>query len=132
MQASLNTTPRDTAREPAADRAVVRPPVDIFENQDEILLIVDLPGVAADTISIDYDKDALTIQARRSDPVAAAQGARLMYGEAANWDYKRVFTIPTAVDAERIRADFKHGVLEVHLPRHERTKPRRIQIQTGA
>ncbi len=124
--------PKNTpsSHEPVVDRPVVRPAVDIYENQDELLLIVDLPGVRSDAISVDLDKETLTIQAKRAD--AVPEHGRVVYGEAASWDYKRVFTVPEAVDAERIRADFKHGVLEVHLPRHERTKPRRINIQSGS
>lgn len=116
--------------EPVVDTALVRPPVDIFENQDELLLIVDLPGVRADAISVDLDKETLTILAKRAD--AMPENARVVYGETARWDYKRVFSVPEAVDAEKIRADFKQGVLEVHLPRHERTKPRRITIQSAS
>jgi HSP20 family molecular chaperone IbpA len=80
--------------EPVADRPVVRPSVDIYENQDELLLIVDLPGVHSDAISVDLDKEILTIQAQRAD--AMPDNANVAYGELANWDYKRVFTVPLA------------------------------------
>lgn len=112
--------------EQVADRALVRPPVDIFENQDELLLVVDLPGVQSRDVSIDVDKDVLTIVAKRD--WKPGSGARILYGEAEAFDYKRVFTLPNSIDAEKIKADLNGGVLEVHLPRHEKTKSRRIAI----
>ena len=115
------------SHEPVADLPIVRPPVDIYENQEELLLIVDLPGVHADAISVDLDEETLTIQAKRADTTPA--NARVVYGGVPSWEYKRVFSVPEAVDAWRILAAFEHGVLEVHLPRHERAKPRRIHIQ---
>lgn len=125
--------------EGVADRPIVKPLVDIFENPDELLLVVDLPGVSAQAIGIDIDKDVLTITAKRDgkpvnghgQPGSAGPsglGHRLLAGEVASWDYKRVFTVPNTVDAERVQATYTAGVLEVHLPRHEKTKPRRIPI----
>lgn len=102
--------------EQVADRALVKPPVDIFENQDGLLLVVDMPGVKAEAVSIDVDKDVLTIVGKR---------------ERESFDYKRVFTVPNTIDADRIKADLKAGVLEVHLPRHERSKARRIAINAA-
>lgn len=107
-------------------RPTVRPAVDIYENQDELLLIVDLPGVAPDQVQIDLDKDTLTILGKR--PQSAPEGSRVLAGHAFGWDFKRQFTVPSEIDQDRIKADYKDGVLEVRLPRHERTKPRRIAI----
>jgi len=111
--------------EPVADRPVVKPAVDIFESADELLLVVDLPGVQPSAVSVDLDKDMLTIQAKREGrPI----GARVLAGDTQPFDYKRVFSVPSTIDPDKIKADFVAGVLEVHLPRHDKTKPRRIQI----
>ncbi|MCC6624116.1 MAG: Hsp20/alpha crystallin family protein [Deltaproteobacteria bacterium] len=112
--------------EPVADRPVVKPAVDIYESADELLLVVDLPGVQPGDVSVDIDKDILTIQAKREGRPNG--GARVLAGDTQPFDYKRVFTVPNTIDPDKIKADLVAGVLEVHLPRHEKTKPRRIQI----
>ncbi len=116
--------------EPVADRPLVKPAVDIFESADELLLVVDMPGVHADGVSIDIDKDVLTISAKRGGRTNG--GARVLAGDIQPFDYKRVFSVPATIDSDRIKAELVAGVLEVHLPRHERTKPRRIQIGGAA
>lgn len=122
----MQTKTYPEATEQVADRPVVKPPVDIFENSDELLLVVDMPGVKGDAVSIDIDKDVLTIAAKRQ--ARTNENARILAGDNQPFDYKRVFTVPNTIDPDRISANFNAGVLEVHLPRHERTKPRRIQI----
>jgi HSP20 family molecular chaperone IbpA len=117
---------RMTQTETVQERPSIRPACDIYENQDELLLVVDLPGVPADAVSVDLDKDTLTIVGRR--PQVLPEGTRLIAGQGFGWDFRRQFTVGSQIDQERIQADLKNGVLEVHLPRHERTKPRRIAI----
>lgn len=116
-----------TAGESVADRPVVRPHVDIFESQDELLIVADMPGVTPDSLSIDLEEDRLTIHGRRRELVG--EDARLLMGARCGYDYRRVFTIPEAVDGEKISAELDAGVLRLHLPRHERTRPRRIAIK---
>ena len=122
----MQTRNDDPNTEPVNARPTVRPAVDIYENQDELLLVVDLPGVPTDMLQLDIEKDTLTIIGRR--PQVLPEGARVLGGQGFGWDFKRQFTVPTEIDQERINAELKDGVLEVRLPRHERTKPRRIQI----
>lgn len=115
--------------EPVTDRPVVRPAVDVYESQEELLIVADLPGVAADGLSIDLEEDRLTISGRRA--VVVAPDAKLLMGNDGDFEYKRVFTVPDAVDAEKIEAAFDAGVLTLRLPRHERTRPRRIAVQSA-
>jgi HSP20 family protein len=116
----------NTPTENVQERPTVRPACDIYENQDELLLVVDLPGVPADAVTVDLDKDTLTIVGRRSQHIP--EGSRVIAGQGFGWDFRRQFTVGNQIDQERIKADLKDGVLEVHLPRHERTKARRIAI----
>lgn len=122
----MQTKTHDAVTEPVDARPTVRPAVDIYENQDELLLVVDLPGVAPDQLMLDLDKDTLTIIGRR--PASPPEGARILTGQGFGWDFKRQFTVPAQIDQDRIKADLKDGVLEVRLPRSERSKPRRIAI----
>jgi HSP20 family molecular chaperone IbpA len=112
--------------ETTTERPTLRPACDIYENQDELVLVLDLPGVPSDAVNVDLDKDTLTITGRRSQ--ALPEGSRVVSGEGLGWDFRRQFTIGAQIDQERIKAELKHGVLEVHLPHHERSKPRRIAI----
>lgn len=124
----MQTRNDDPNTESVSARPTVRPAVDIYENQDELMLVVDLPGVSPDRLVVDVEKDTLTIIGRR--PEALPEGARVLGGQFFGWDFKRQFTVPAEIDQDRIKAELKDGVLEVRLPRHERTKPRRIQIGT--
>jgi len=109
-------------------RAVVAPPVDIFENADGFLIVADLPGVAADKISIELDKGELTIHGAWSH---AAPEGRTLAAEYRSTDFARSFLVPDSIDADRISATVKDGVLSLLLPRLESFKPRSIQVQAG-
>lgn len=108
-------------------RETVAPPVDVYENADELLLIADLPGARSDSIDIQLENGHLTIHAKRSDegtgsPLAMEYRAR---------DYFRSFSVPQGVDGSKIGAQFAGGVLHLHLPKSESLKPRRIEVKQG-
>jgi len=108
-----------------AERPRVAPPVDVFENADEILLHADMPGVETKDLDIAFDRGELTLSARRED---GSQGTALR-SEFRPFDYYRRFAVPPGVDAAKIRAELKHGVLQLHLPKSEALKPRQIPIR---
>lgn len=122
----MQTKNQTPSTEAVSARPTVRPAVDIHENKDELLLVVDLPGVHQDQVFIDLDQDTLTITGNR--PESPPEGSRVLAGQAFGWDFKRQFTVPADIDQDRIKANLEAGVLEVRLPRHERAKPRRIAI----
>ena len=105
-----------TEAEKMAERPTYAPPVDIYENKDEILIVADVPGVARDDVAIHLDKDQLTIEAHR--PSGSEQA----------FDYKRTFVVPRGIDAERIGAKLLAGVLHVTLPKSAAMKPRQIAV----
>ena len=107
-------------------RAVVAPSVDVFENENELLVVADLPGVAQDRMSIHFDKGRLTIEGKRVTP---KWSARLAETDAA--DFRRTFLVPQGIDAEKIAAELSQGVLTVHLPKHASVKPRRIEVKVS-
>lgn len=117
----------ETAPETVSDRLWVTPRVDIYENEDEVLLLADLPGVAGDRLSINLDKNDLTLEAE-AGPATEGNALRSEFGEVG---FRRAFTLPTGIDAEKITADLKHGVLHLHLPKSEAHKPRQITVQAG-
>ena len=102
-------------------------PVDIYENEEELLLIADLPGVKADNLTIHMDKNDLTIEGLRTP----AKHDSSLVEEFASFDYRRAFVVPPGIDEKKIKAETKHGVLRLHLPKSEAAKPRQIQVKAG-
>ncbi len=106
-----------------------RPPVDILEKADELLLVADMPGVKSDAIEINFEDGVLSITGK----------VEPRYGEKINFlaceygigDFHRSFRVSEQVDPNRIHAEYKAGVLTVHLSKAEATKPRKIHVQTA-
>ena len=92
--------------------------VDIHENEDELLLVVDLPGVTPEGVKIDYDAPELRIRAERE-----ANGGSTAYF--------RAFRVDERIDPDGIEAELKDGVLSVHLKKSADLKPRRVAVKTN-
>ena len=107
----------------------VVPPVDVFEDPNGITLLADLPGVARDQLGVRVDGDMLVIEATATS--AAPKDLELVYGEAQVPAYRRQFTLSRELDASRIDAQLKDGVLRLTIPKAEEAKPRRIEIRVG-
>ena len=117
----------NTPLEAARQLRSVLPDVDILENEDEILLYADLPGVLNENLSVHIDNGKLTLT-----------GARLLNAEgSATWEefsdveYRRVFSVPQSIDASTISAELIEGVLQLHLPKSAAAKPKKIEIKVA-
>ena len=105
----------------------VGPLVDIYENEDEILLHADMPGVVKDNIKVNVDNGTLTISALREFKTKGSAA----WEEFGDLEYKRSFSVPQTIDISKVDAELKDGVLRLHLPKSESAKPRQIEIKTG-
>jgi HSP20 family molecular chaperone IbpA len=103
------------------------PAVDIYENEDEILIYADMPGVVKDDISVDIDNGTLSISGVRKLSVTGS----VTYEEFSDVEYVRNFSVPQTIDVEKVEAEVKNGVLRLHLPKSEAAKPRQIEIKTA-
>lgn len=105
------------------------PAVDILENQNEIMILADMPGVDGKDVDIDLREDVLTIRG----PVAPVEeGKEVSVYREFNWgDFFRQFTLTEIIDQEKISAKIDDGVLRLTLPKKERVKPKKIQISAG-
>ncbi len=103
------------------------PAVDIYENEDEILIYADMPGVVKDDISVDIDNGTLSISGVRKLSVTGS----VTYEEFSDVEYVRNFSVPQTIDVEKVEAELKNGVLRLHLPKSEAAKPRQIEIKTA-
>lgn len=113
------TGPTTEAIEPTAEatgpRAVrwARPPLDVFEGDEGLLLLVDLPGVAREALSLELDSDQLTLSGIRADGVGL----------------RRILTLSDDLERSGIEAQLEHGVLRVRLPRRAELRKRTIEIR---
>lgn len=97
----------------------VRPVVDIYENDANCKVLVDLPGVTSDAVQLSLEQDTLTLSAERTLGVPEAVV------------YERAFSLPSGIETDKISADLNAGVLTLTLPKHESTRPRRIAVNAA-
>ena len=122
-ETKLTNRDENLPEETRTDRQVT-PFVDIYENQDELLLRADMPGVLSEALDVRIDKDVLIIEGKKQ--LDSDDG--LLRCELAPCTYTRSFSLPKTIDREKIDASLERGVLEVHMPKRESVKPRRIQV----
>ncbi len=118
------TTRKEDMVEKHSELPKIAPVVDIYENEDEILLHADMPGVMKDEITINVDNGKLEISGARH---LQSKGTG-SWKEFDDVEYRRVFSVPQSIDVGKVNADFKEGVLRLHLPKTEAAKPHRIEI----
>jgi HSP20 family molecular chaperone IbpA len=103
----------------------IRPPVDIFETGENLVLMADLPGVDKEHLDVNLEGGILTIRGTVEMPMRGEP----LYREFAPGNYFRQFDLPEEIDAERVSAELKNGVLHLTMPKSESAKPRRIEIK---
>jgi HSP20 family protein len=104
-----------------------RPNVDILEMADELVVLADVPGATGDDIDVDFEDGTLAIHAKvepRQD-----EDTEYLVHEYGVGDYYRTFQVSEAVDAAKITAEYADGVLTLHLPKAESTRPRKIEVK---
>ena len=114
---------------PAAMSGVAYTPrVDLFETNEEIVLQCDIPGVKAEDIDLRFERGTLTVHGKVS---ARPQPDKYVGVEYGIGDFHRSFSIPVEIDATKLAAETKLGVLTVHLPKHERVKSQKVTVKAG-
>jgi len=105
------------------------PAVDIFETKDQLTLLVDLPGVKGDDVQVHFEKGELSISARTAG--RQPEGTRSLLAEYGTGDFFRSFRISEEIDSSRISAEYRDGILTLHLPKVEAVKPMKIAVKTA-
>jgi HSP20 family protein len=107
------------------------PAADIYESDNELIVNLDLPGVDPKTVDLRVENNVLTIRGERKfqekDNKENYHRVERLYGT-----FARSFALSTSVDPDKIRANYKAGVLSITLPKAEAAKPKRIQIAATA
>ena len=119
------TTSETQAPSTREESRFLAPPVDIFETEEGLLVVADLPGVAQEDVSVRVDNNTLTLQGRTRH-IAPGQTVRAEYQLL---DFYRQFLLGEEVDQQRISAEIKQGVLTVRLPKAERAHPKEIKVK---
>ena len=104
------------------------PRADILEGEKEYRILMDLPGVLTSDVEINVEGQTLTVKAQRAGDVPPGFTLR-RHERPGPVSFSRSFTLGSAVDAETIAAGFENGVLQVTLPKSERSLPRRIEVK---
>ena len=103
------------------------PTADVWETDDEVVYAFDLPGIAEDKVSLELEDGALTVTAEREREHKVEDGKYFRF-ERRFGTFSRTIGLPQGVTEESIKADYKDGVLEVHVQKPEQPKPRRIAV----
>jgi HSP20 family molecular chaperone IbpA len=110
-------------------RAVAEPAVEILEDASGITLLADMPGVPRERVEVRLDGETLWIEGEAD--VLAPQGMRGLWAEVKVPRFRRAFTLSRELDAARIEAGVKDGVLTLRIPKQAHAQPRRIAVSTG-
>jgi HSP20 family protein len=103
------------------------PSVDVWETENEIVYAFDLPGVDRDKIAVEFEEGTLTVSAERERSQELSDD-RFYRFERRFGRFSRTIALPQGVSEDSISADYNDGVLEVHVPKPEQPKPRRIEV----
>jgi HSP20 family protein len=107
---------------------VYSPSVDIVEMDNELLLLADVPGAKSDQVDINYERGLLTLHVR-VEPRQPEPETEFLFREYGVGDFHRCFEVGEGIDAQKIDAELRDGVLILHLPKAEAVKPRKIQVK---
>jgi HSP20 family protein len=120
------TAPAPSTAEPTRQAPLFQPRFDITENERELTLYGDLPGVNQDDLVVRYENEQLIISGRVA---ARNEGLQVLRQEYGVGDFQRTFMIGESINADAISAEVHNGVLVVHLPKAESAKPKRIAVK---
>ncbi len=115
--------------ERARDRRVFTPRADIIENEQEFIVIADVPGADDKSVEITLERNVLTLRA--TPPVEQPEGFSLVYSEYAVGDFERSFVLSDQIERDGIQAEVKDGVLRLHLPKAKAAKAQKIVVKAG-
>jgi len=134
LQDQVNRLFEDTVsrgRTGDSDLATWAPAVDIYETDHELVVKADLPEVDEKDIDIRVENNTLTIRGERKFQRETSEDNYLRI-ERAYGNFTRSFSLPNTVNTEAIRAEYRNGVLTVHMAKHEESKPKQIKISISS
>lgn len=125
-----NSWPFSTSRRAEGSRTLLRPAMDVVENDTEVILRLDLPGLKPDDVNVSIDDHVLTISGQIGDTIER-DGDRYHYRERRSGSFERSIRLPNTVDTENVDATFESGVLNITLPKLAQAQPKRINVKAS-
>ena len=113
----------------ATIRAGAFPAFNIWENAESYYVEAECPGYGIEDLELTVVQNQLTVSGERKDP-DLPEGTAFHRRERRRGRFNRMITLPTELDADKVHASLKEGVLTIQLPKAETAKPRRIQVQS--
>lgn len=107
------------------------PPVDILEKQDQLVIRAEIPGVEMKDVDVRIENGVLTLHGERKQETEVAEENACHRMERVYGAFTRTFSLPTTVDAGKVTATYKDGVLEVIVPKVETAKPKQIEVKAA-
>ena len=107
----------------------IRPPVDIWEDKDGIILCADMPGVSKDRLNLRIDGNNLIVQGQVQFELP--ENAEALYADVRSSLYRRSFSLSGELETGKIEASLKDGVLTVRIPKRAELRPRKIEVQAS-
>ena len=102
------------------------PPINVFQQGDDFVAIIELPGVSKEDLDIQAKENTIRIAGRKS--IKYEEGASVHRRERVSGEFDRTLTVPVEIDPDGIKAEYRDGVLELFIPTAEKAKPRSIKI----
>jgi HSP20 family protein len=119
----------DKGREATTPTRAFMPNADIFETEDALTVVLEMPGVDRNHIDIGIENGVLTVEGKID--FGKYEGLQPVYSEYNVGPYRRSFRISNRIDQERIGAEMQDGVIKLVLPKAEEAKPRKIEVRSG-
>ena len=104
------------------------PAVDVYEDEHKVTLKLEIPGIKQEDVDIRLENNTLTVRGERK-PDEGIRDGQFHRSERIFGTCSRSFTLPNTVDAARVKAEYRDGVLTVRLPRRDEAKPRQIAVE---
>ena len=136
MSDNMNVTKRgqasnvtQTGQAQSVPKQALAPAVDIAESESGITLFADMPGVPKDRLAIKVEGDNLTIEGQAQ--IDVPENIELLHSEVRSPYFRRSFTLSRDLDPEKIEATLRNGVLQMHIPKSEEARPKRIEVKVA-
>lgn len=107
------------------------PPINVWAGEEHVLVTAELPGLEPDQLDVSIFGDTVTLSGERPQEQPVDNGVKYHRQERWQGTFSRTMQLPFRIDAENVEANFRNGVLEVHLPRAAEDRPRKISVSTG-
>lgn len=118
---------QETREEATIPARIFVPDADIYESEDVLTVILEMPGVAKDNVKVGVEDGVLTVEGQLD--LSKYEGLRPLYTEYNIGHYARSFQLSSKIDQNKITASMKDGVLSLTLPKVEEAKPRKIEVK---